>query len=232
MTLDGASTWGGAVDPLPTEWYIGLENWVLQDGNYTDFAVGQHRQFALELGYARSAPLQASESSERTVTYTGRGSWYAVRGELLRDSPDPRGPGFVLDFGLRAYDKWIVLDDLQPPSAGTWLEGEITLAVDHFEYMDRLAVHPGIPPLIYTWEILGIERDISPRIQLEHGDPLYSGPDEGTRFVNDPERELYEPLERTEVWDDGSYRLRCSLLPDEPAISMARSGTRSPYGPL
>ncbi len=215
------------MDPLPTEWYIGLESWVLQDGNYTDFAVGQQRQFALEFGYARSARLQVSETSERSVRYAQRGDWYAVRGELLRDSPEPHGQGFVLDFGLKAYDNWIVLDDLEPPSAGTWLEGEITLVVDPFEYMDRLATQEGMPPLIYTWEILGIERDISSTIQVEHGDPLYSGPDEGPILVRDPERERYESVERTRTWDDlGSYRLRCSLLPDEPASPMPTSAQR------
>jgi hypothetical protein len=221
-------------DHAPTEWYIGLENWVLQDGNYTDFAVGQRRQFALEFSYDRSARLQLSEATERTARYSGRGNVYVVRGELIRDGSGPAPHGFVLDFGLKAYDNWMVLDDLEPPSAGSWLEGEITLFVDPFEYMDRLANQKGMPPLIQTWEILGIEKDISPTIQVEYGDPRYFGPDEGPMRIADPERELYESVERTRMREDGPgwYQLRCALLPDEPTSSMARSGKRSPYGPL
>ena len=44
-------------------WWIGLANWVLQDGNYTDFATGERRQFALEFGYSRAARLQLTTSA-------------------------------------------------------------------------------------------------------------------------------------------------------------------------
>lgn len=43
--------YGAAMPDTPGEWWIGLAAWVLRDGNYTDFAVGQVRQFALEFGY-------------------------------------------------------------------------------------------------------------------------------------------------------------------------------------
>ena len=39
---------------LGDEWLIGLSAWIIQDGNYGDFSVGQRAEFALEF-YAREA---------------------------------------------------------------------------------------------------------------------------------------------------------------------------------
>ena len=140
---------------------------------------------------------------------------------------------FVLDFGLKAYVEWMVLDDLEPPQAGDWLSGEINLGVDHFAYMDELAVRPGMPPLIYTWTIEEIELSTTPRIQVAPGHPLYFGPDEGPMLVRDPSRESWRAVDRTRMWDDnGTYRVRCKLDGEPPINSMIMSGSRSPYGPL
>ena len=144
------------------------------------------------------------------------------------------GNGFVLDFGLRAYTNWMVLDDLAPPAAGEWLSGEIYLSVDHSGYMDHLASRPGMPALIYTWTITEIQLNTTPVMQIEFGHDLYAGPDEGPRSVLDPSRESWRTVSRTRKWDDGGrgYRVRCRLENVEPTNSMAATGPRSPYGPL
>ncbi|GEP36631.1 hypothetical protein NPS01_02940 [Nocardioides psychrotolerans] len=196
-------------------WWIGLDSWVIQDGNYTDVAVGERRQFALELGYRRAARLAVPPDHERTprCVHTGRGTSYDVVGELLRSFPEPRGGAFVLDVGLLAYTQWMVLDDLAPPVAGTWLTGEIHLSVDPFFYKDDLHALPGMPPLIYTWTVEEVQVDETPVVLVHPGDPRHEIPArEGPVRVRDVTREAWCSVERTQAWDeDGSYRLGCRL---------------------
>jgi hypothetical protein len=149
-------------------WWIGLACWVLQDGNYTDFVTGERRQFAVEFGYARTKRLEPSiHHAEPRCRYSGRDTTYEVAGPLLRSATEPMKDAFELDFGLRAYAEWMVLDDLQPPAAGQWLSGEVTLSVDYFAHMDDLAQRPGMPALIYTWTIEEIQLDTTPRVRVE-----------------------------------------------------------------
>ncbi len=101
---------------------------MLQDGNYTDFVVGERRQFALEFGYDRTKRLVRTTSHTQPRSRSAsRHAWYDVVGQLVRSSAEPMAEGFVLDVGLMAYTGWMVLDDLSPPEAQTWLVGEITL---------------------------------------------------------------------------------------------------------
>ena len=222
-------------DLTSRRWWIGLDSWVLQDGNYTDVVAGERRQFALELGYRRAARLAPAPDHERTprCAHTGRGTAYDVCGEVLRSSTQPHGDAFVLDVGLQVYTQWMVLDDLQPPGAGDWLSGEISLAVDPFFYMDQLQALPGMPPLIYTWTVEEVQLDLTPQILVEPGHPLHEGPREGPQRVRDVTREVWRPVERTRAWEeDGGYRLGCTLEAVAPVSTMAASGERSPYGPL
>lgn len=190
-------------------WWIGLDSWVIQDGNYTDVAVGERRQFALELGYRRAARLVVAPDHERTprCAHTGRGTSYDVVGEVLRTAPGPGEEAFVLDVGLRASTQWLVLDDLEPPAAGTWLAGTIHLSVDPFFYMDELHALPRMPSLIYTWTVERVQRELT--------------------------RETWADVDGTRAWEeDGGYRLGCWLEPVAPVSTMEASGDRSPYGPL
>jgi hypothetical protein len=218
---------------MEREWWIGLDGWVLQDGNYTNFAVGQMRQFALQFGYARDDRLQRTTEPKASCEAVDDDALYRVSANLERAAREPMEDCFVLDFGLLAYKEWMVLDDLEPPRAGMRLSGEIYLSVDHFAYMDYLSTRDGMPPLIYTWTIEEIRLDTSPGIEVEHGHPLYVGPDEGPMTVRDPERRRWRNLNATDTWGvEGSYTLRCTLLETEAVHSMVRSGPRSPYGPL
>jgi hypothetical protein len=225
---------GGSEASAGRDWWIGLDGWVLQDGNYTDFVTGERRQFALEFGYRRDRRLRIVGSPTAAICrHSGRSSVFEITGQLLRSSAEPHGDGFVLDFGLLAYSNWIVLDDLQPPDAGAWLTGEVHLGVDPFFYMDELAQLPGMPALIYTWTIVEIQLNTTPLMPVEHGHPLYGGPDEGPHYVGNPDQESWRTVDRTRAWDDdGSYRLRCRLHNVEPTSSMRATGDRSPHGPL
>jgi hypothetical protein len=188
-----------------TSWWIGLPAWVLQDGNHADFATGERRQFALEWWYDRSQRLRPASGPAR-CTAREDGS-YDVTGRLLRAAAEPMSDAFVLDFGLRAYTQWMVLDDLQPPSAGAWLSGRIWLGVDPFMYLDDLAGRPGMPPLIHTWTIDEIQVEEQP----------------GARRRVVP---------RTHTWDDvGGYWLRCTLHSDEPVSSTSSSTSSAVRSP-
>ena len=227
---------------MARELVIGLEHWVLQDGNYTDFAVGDRRQFAVELGYERTHRLEAVDARPRPqVAPSGSTFCYDAVAQVKVSRPHPDlGPGvFVLDCGdLWVYGETLLLDDLRSLPEGTWVGGRISLFVDHFAYMDELASLPAVPPLIRTWEVLGIEELRTQMIQVPPGHPLFSGPEcEGPAWVSDPSREHWEPVERTTTWPPegqtaAGYRLRCRLLDDEPEHTMRRTGPRSPYGPL
>lgn len=190
------------------DWWIGLDTWVLQDGNYTDFAAGERRQFAVEFGYRRDRrPQRCASQAAPSCRHTGSGSSYEVTGQVIRASADP-GPrdAFVVDFGIRAYSHWLKLDDLTSPAVGEWVHGALHLGVDPFFYIDELAGLSGMPPLIYTWTVAEIELD---------------------------DRGSWRSVDRTRMWDeDSNYRLRCRLEDVAPTESLRATGAASPYGPL
>ena len=216
-------------------WWIGLAGWVLQDGNYTDFVTGERRQFALEFGYSRAKRLEPSSIvTGPECRYSGHDSTYDMTGQLLRGAVEPFDDNaFVLDFGLRAYTNWMVLDDLEPPESGSWLTGSVHLHVDHFEYMDGSHTVPECRPSSTPGRSTRFSS--TPRLGsgCPYGHPLYYGPDEGAMLVPDPTRESWRTVHQTRTWaDNGSYRLRCTLENQAPTNSMAASGSESPYGPL
>ncbi len=223
-------------DLTSRRWWIGLDSWVIQDGNYTDVVAGERRQFAVELGYRRARRLAPAGPGARSprATHTGRGTSYDVCAELLRSSTEPGGDAFVLDVGLLVYAQWMVLDDLEPPVVGAWLAGEVHLAVDPFSYLDRLHALPGMPPLIYTWTVEEVQLDLTPQVLVEPGDPRHEIPaGEGPQRVRDLAREEWRTVSGTRAWEeDGSYRLGCRLEGVAPVSTMAASGSGSPYGPM
>lgn len=216
-----------------TQWFIGLPSWVLQDGNYTDFHTGERRQFALEFHHAQANRLVPSgPGSGPFCRYAGRDTTYEVNAHLQSNAGSKQEGAFVLDFGLLAYTRWMVLDDLEPPQSGGWLCGEIDLSVDPFDYMDGRFRAAEMPPMIYSWNINQIEACTTPPLRVEHGHPLYYGPDEGPKLVDDPLRESWRTVTETRIWDSELYRLACTLEPTPAEDTMERSGSARPYGPL
>lgn len=182
------------------EWQIGLSSWVVQDGTYVDFAVGERRQFAV--GFFAD-DLHERAPGHKYAKALGE-SRYDVSGEVI-----VADHGLVmLDFGLLAYT------DSRPPFAarGEWLAGRLSLEVDCYSYFEIHAKRPSVPPAVYAWTISGIWRQTAPFI-----------PDaaKGPRWLKrDPDRLGWGWLARTDAWsdDDGhaEYLLRCRLEPDVP----------------
>ena len=126
-------------------WLIGIDSWVIQDGNYPDLLTGQRADFALEFASRRGLTVLDEASGPRVEWVAD--SRYDVTAQVVHDEPNAR----VLDFGLRAY-RFIGIEDPEHRSrVGAWVTGEIDLAVDPFFYKDELANEDGFPVLSYSW---------------------------------------------------------------------------------
>jgi hypothetical protein len=74
--------------------YVGVSAWIIQDGNYADFRVGQKMEFALEF-YTVSLKVSGrrSKSAERI-----KASQYKICGQVIYQSKTV----WVLDAGFLA----------------------------------------------------------------------------------------------------------------------------------
>lgn len=181
-------------------WLVGLDSWVVQDGNYPDFVTGQRTDFALEFA-SRGGLKMLDEAQEVSVRWI-EGSHYEVTAQIVHDKPNAQ----VLDFGILAYHFIGIEDPTHQPQIGAWVTGEINLSVDPFFYFDQLALEEGFPALIYTWtvqEILQKVGEAPPYISADHGHA-----DKSHDFIR---------IEKTDVWGDDSslpsYLLRCRMEP-------------------
>jgi hypothetical protein len=171
---------------------IGLSSWIIQDGNYNDFRIGDHRKFALEFfpgevkkgknGYKTFKRIKASTFHiNAEVIYCDDGLW-------------------VIDFGYKAYR------EQSPPEnvyTGEWIDTEIYLGIDPFFYFEGIYKSKEVPNLFYEWEIKRIEIETTPLIEVK---PKY--------FERDPSKEGYKDIDKTDAWNDdngnGHYILHCT----------------------
>ncbi|HYG30595.1 MAG TPA: hypothetical protein VD887_10310 [Allosphingosinicella sp.] len=175
-----------------------LDSWIIQDGNYGDFARGDRRPFALSFYPKELVPVQPWESSQPSFTHKGLGE-YAVRGRRVFEA---RG-WWVIDIGLLAY-----AEHAPAPSGAELVRGRLQLGIDPFSYFERLARTADAPALVYDWEIEKIERGARPLV--------VHASDQATM----PSAAKPVDVERTDAWrDDGgraAYLLHCRRLPGEP----------------
>ncbi len=174
---------------------VGVDAWIIQDGNYSDFTVGQKTQFALEF-YPHSL---TSSDRKSTAAINVRASLYQVCGQVVYRTKDV----WVLDAGFFAYQ------ESQPPkfaTKGSWVEGEIYLGIDPFMYFEGLKNQSGMPSLTYKFRIGQILLETTP--WLTKADE--SG---GTMMVRNEQNESYREVSETDAWkdDDGNahYVLKC-----------------------
>jgi hypothetical protein len=174
---------------------IGVDSWIIQDGNYGDFAVGDVQKFALEFAGDKLAQSTAAERNAQLL----HKSVYRVHAEVIFVDPEV----WVIDFGVRAF--W----ESKPPGfvqVGSWVEGEIFLGIDPFFYKEYLHRVPAMPNLNYNWRVEAISRDDTPWFSTtnERG---------GITLSRDPARVQWTEVEKTLAWEEGdgrsSYVLRC-----------------------
>lgn len=133
---------------------IYLARWIIEDGNYDDFCVGEQRKFALE--FWASTPL--TESTENVMALREQsGHSYDVVGKLVFASDGV----WVIDCGVLAYSERE--SEIESRSkVGDFVEGNLRFGVDPFTYFERHWKIPNIPPLIYEWQVNSIEQDTTP----------------------------------------------------------------------
>jgi hypothetical protein len=177
---------------------IGIDAWIIQDGNYPDFEVGQSARFALEF-YAHSVAAATAPVQRFTLTRPAR---YDLSGIVAFRTNDV----WVIDAGFLAYS------ESQPPlfaTLGSAVTGDFYLGIDPFFYFEDLCRLQGMPELRYEWRIDSIARETTPWI---------STIDTAGREVlqRDEPRTSYEPVDRTNAWHDdsgnGSYILECTRI--------------------
>jgi hypothetical protein len=188
-------------DLEPGEWLVSLSAWVIQDGNYGDFTVGERQRFALE--YLEGSLRRIHEGRRSAIPTFDRAihTGYHVSARVAVAVPDL----MILDFGLLAYSERHPpvrltgpIESIDAP-AGAWVAGAIVLAVDYYAYMEIYGKRRGVPPAVYTWTITGIWRQ--------------KGPWSGSLA----EQVGFHPVSSTNAWaDDGLYILRCRVEPDAP----------------
>ena len=170
---------------------IGLDSWIIQDGNYPDFSVGQKAQFALEF-YPHS--LKLSESRSPLATHL-KASRYQVCAQVVYLNERV----WVLDMGFLAYNQTYPLP--QGAAKGSWVEAEIYLGIDPFMYFEGLKSMPGMPRLTYSFLVTQILLETTPWLTTQ------------TMKLRDEQNESYQEVAETNAWsDDGgdaSYILKC-----------------------
>ena len=198
QSLADRGTVGGMVSDDPTSMLqVGLNSWIISDGNYADFKVGQVRSFALE--YFNEEELRVLPKSRARRSFVRLdAARYAVAGRTLHVTPE----WVVIDVGVPAYRE--LYSFAQPPRR---FEGVLCLGVDPFFYVERRAREPGAAPLICDWRIHRIEVETAPRIL------------QGDIMVYDPERLQLKDVEDTRKGED--FVLHCELLANPPRHTLA-----------
>jgi hypothetical protein len=177
-----------------TNWDIGLSAWIIQDGTYPDFEVGQTVEFALEFWIPEG-------SADRATT-----GLYDTVAEVIVENDKIA----VIDIGVLAYQhaspKPLFLR--KEPRVAIQLK----LCVDAVGCFETQSKNGDVLPLVYSWKIISILKQTAPFIETIA---------EGRKVrIRDQQRLGYEEILKTDAWnDDGGhaeYMLRCDLLPIPP----------------
>lgn len=185
-------------------WEISLDPWIIRDGNYPDFRVGQKSSFAVEF-HSKQDPIVTDQPS-RCVSL-GNADYNAI-GVVRFVSKDV----WVVEYG-----GMLTYTTEKPPRrlvSGKRVSGRITLGLDSFDYFESLHALPGMPPLIYHWRIREIIMETAPfEERISANGYKY--------YVRDESRLRREAVSDTNAWSEdcelASYVLHCERLPIPPS---------------
>ncbi len=175
--------------------YVGLSAWIIQDGNYADFRVGQKAVFALEF---YPASLKVSDRRLKSAERINA-SQYKICGQVIYQSKTV----WVLDAGFLAYQ------ESKPPryaTKGAWVAGEVYIGIDPFMYFEGLNKTPGMPSLTYEFRVDQLLLETTPWITTT---------DENGRTLTkrDEQKESFTEVAETDAWRDDNghahYILKC-----------------------
>ena len=167
---------------------IVVDSWIIQDGNYGDFYVGDCPTFALEF---TGGELELSTSKKKFARHVGNGVYQVCAQVIFVEASV-----WVIDFGFCAF--W----ESSPPdiaTPGSWVEGEILVGIDPFFYMEHLHKVSGMPNLFYKWHIASIARNDTPwHVEMnERGGQVLSRIEKEETWTN---------VTRTDAWNDDEGR--------------------------
>lgn len=189
------------------EWEIGLPSWIIQDGNYGDFKVGEQVEFALEF-YPHS--IRSNKAMSRSAKRLGPAK-YEINGDVIYLKDEV----WLLDFGICAFQESTPPDELR---VGQFVTREIYLGIDPFFYFERLYTLPGMPPLVCSWKINSIGQQTAQFIETHE-------PSGHKVLVRDEKKLGYKTIEATDAWNDdggnGEYVLKCVRFDVPPKFGSA-----------
>lgn len=179
---------------------VGVAAWIILDGNYADFAVGQTAKFALE--FYPPHGLKRTQAGPPVAQHL-RASHYHVRAQVAFAGENV----WVINAG-----SFMAFYEQKPPdymSVGAWVEGEIYLGIDPFSCFGYAHSMDRMPQLAYSWIVREIARETTPLIEArdEVGRPYRT---------RDESREAFKPTRQTNARrDDGGnahYVLGCQRI--------------------
>jgi len=177
---------------------IEMNSWVIQDGYYGDFAVGQKRSFALEFF---PAEIQKTTVQNKTMEciYECR---YKVNAEIIFGNEQT----WILDFGVCAFKADPLPREFK---VGDFVSAELFLSIDPHFYFRTLSKTEGIPAIIYDWKVKAIKIETAPLIEQEN--------EVGRLFLTRDETKLeLREIEETDAEHDGDghgdYILVCEKM--------------------
>jgi hypothetical protein len=184
---------------LPDTWDIHLSSWIIQDGNYPDFEVGQIAEFALEFWVPDGSLAELSEAGT-SVRNSGNGNYEAVAKSVVQSDQLT-----VLDVGIRVYTQMALSSVPAFPVEGAF-NIRLVFGVDPYFYFEVYSGREDPIPLVYSWRIKSILRQTAPFVEVAP-----------RRFTRDRNRLGYEEIAKTDAWGDdegrAQYLLRCELQP-------------------
>lgn len=180
---------------MPERLAVGLDAWIVQDGNYGDFRRGDRAAFALQFYAAHGLRVLGSgNATGRSLTHKG-GALHEASGKVIHAAEG----WWAVDFGVPVFRE-------EPPPRGArpgaWVRGEVRIGVDPFPYFERLAREADAPALIHDWTVAKIEMQTAPFVRVAGG-----------YMTRDPARLGWKEVARTDAWrHDGGraeYLLHC-----------------------
>ena len=174
-----------------TTLHVGIDSWIIQDGNYPDYRVGEASSFALEF-YPQSLRASHERSLRRERLF---GSHYRITGKVVFVAKQV----WVIDFGFLAFQ------NQAPPrvaSKGQWIHADIYLGIDPIFYFESLYSLPGMPSLKYEFRVREIQLETTPRLTSrdEHG---------RTSLKRGESRRSFQPVPEADAWkDDDGHGVR------------------------
>jgi len=183
---------------IPDIWSIHLSPWVIQDGNYGDFAKGQTAEFAVEFWIPEGSEVTQCEDPPGAKAV---GHEYDAIGRCILQNAEVT----LLDIGICVYRQESPCTSSAPFESGQVFRTRISLGVEPFSWFAAELANGVVQPMVYTWRIESILRQTAPLILV------------GRTLVRDAERLGYEEIDGTNAWEDdgghAEYVLRCELLP-------------------